>query len=98
MGRTDLLQCRFCGYQTLQKSNMRLHEATHGEFGEKMATQGGKGKAGKAATRQQGKQRDSPPENSPIKAEASVRLEDAVQETPDEIEKFIAEMEKDQEM
>merc|ERR1712126_525650 len=96
--RTDLLQCRFCGYQTIQKSNMRLHEASHGEFGEKLVSQGGKGKAGKVATRQQGKPRDSPPENSPVKAEATVRLEDAEQETPDEIEKFIAEMEKDQEM
>jgi len=96
--RTDLLQCRFCGYQTIQKSNMRLHEASHGEFGEKLVSQGGKGKAGKVATRQQGKPRDSPPENSQVKAEATVRLEEAEQETPDEIEKFIAEMEKDQEM
>lgn len=97
--RTDLLQCRFCGYQTIQRSNMRLHEATHGEFGDKMAaTQGGRGKAGKAATRQHGKPRDSSPENSPVKAEATVRLKETEQETPDEIEKFIAEMEKDQEM
>ena len=27
--RTDLLTCQFCPYQTIQKSNLKLHEATH---------------------------------------------------------------------
>ena len=33
--RTDLLKCRYCSYETIQKSNLKLHEVTHerGEVG-----------------------------------------------------------------
>ena len=27
--REDLLKCRLCPYETIQKSNLKLHEATH---------------------------------------------------------------------
>jgi len=87
--RTDMLKCRLCNYQTIQKSNLRLHEATHGEAGVKV-------KRG---------ERDSSPSSSPVKKEVGLAIQgeeagqrEIVQETHDEIEKFIAEMEKDQDL
>jgi len=90
--RTDMLKCRMCNYQTIQKSNLRLHEATHGEAGVKVKRGG----------------RDSSPSSSPLKKEgglanqgeeeATSQRREIVQETHDEIEKFIAEMEKDQDL
>ena len=38
--RTDLLKCRYCPYETIQKSNLKLHEATH----ERAAEGGGRGR------------------------------------------------------
>ena len=38
--RTDLLKCRYCSYETIQKSNLKLHEATH----ERAAQEGGGGR------------------------------------------------------
>ena len=38
--RTDLLKCRYCSYETIQKSNLKLHEATH----ERAAEGGGRGR------------------------------------------------------
>jgi len=88
--RTDMLKCSLCNYQTIQKSNLRLHEATHGEAGVKVKSRG----------------RDSSPPSSPLKKEGALpsqgdqagQREEIVQETHDEIEKFIAEMEKDQDL
>ena len=40
MFRTDLLKCRYCPYETIQKSNLKLHEATH----ERAQEGGGRGR------------------------------------------------------
>ena len=47
--RTDLLKCRYCPYETIQKSNLKLHEATH-----ERATEGsgrGRGRGGSRGAR-----------------------------------------------
>ena len=40
--RTDLLKCRYCSYETIQKSNLKLHEATHERAGQEIG--GGRGR------------------------------------------------------
>ena len=48
--RTDLLKCRYCSYETIQRSNLRLHEATH-----ERAEQKGGGGAGRGRGRGKGR-------------------------------------------
>eukprot|EP00092_Neocalanus_flemingeri_P003375 GFUD01003615.1.p1 GENE.GFUD01003615.1~~GFUD01003615.1.p1 ORF type:complete len:544 (+),score=155.34 GFUD01003615.1:41-1672(+) len=83
--RTDLQKCRFCSYETIQKSNMRLHEATHAKS------------PGKVKGRPAGKQ--SKGISKVVEDQEKMEMgktEGNNEETPDEIEQFIAEMEKDQ--
>ena len=89
--RTDLQRCRFCSYETIQKSNMRLHEATHTKGPGKVKGRP-PGRQSKGISKIVGNQSNIEISNQIHKNEK----EDATEETPDEIEQFIAEMEKDQ--
>jgi len=92
--RTDLQKCRFCPYETIQKSNMRLHEATH-------AKPPGKVKGRPAGRQSKGinkgliGQVDRMEDVGDFNSKQDGNME-SNEETPDEIEQFIAEMEKDQ--
>jgi len=91
--RTDLQKCRFCSYETIQKSNMRLHEATH-------AKAPGKVKGRPAGRQSKGINRVMMEQEENIDVGDCNSKQDSNletnEETPDEIEQFIAEMEKDQ--
>jgi len=85
--RTDLQKCRFCPYETIQKSNMRLHEATHSKASGKPKGRPA-GRQNKGIAKGLEKPLDANEKSLLIKQTSS-------QEPPDEIEQFIAEMEKD---
>jgi len=87
--RTDLQKCRFCAYETIQKSNMRLHEATHAKSPGKVKGRPA-GRQSKSITKAVTSQESMDTSNHERQVSS--------QETPDEIEQFIAEMEKDQAM
>merc|ERR1712142_65514 len=89
--RTDLQKCRFCSYETIQKSNMRLHEATHTKGPGKVKGRP-PGRQSKGISKVVGNQT-----NVDVSSEIQKNIKrDTNEETPDEIEQFIAEMEKDQ--
>ena len=105
--RTDMLKCRICNYQTIQKSNLRLHEATHGEAGIKVKREERLVKGNLSLSKLKLTPfRDSSSTSSPLKGtegadrpgEEQRQEESNTHETHDEIEKFIAEMEKDQDL
>ena len=92
--RTDLQKCRFCSYETIQKSNMRLHEATH-------AKSQGKVKGRPAGRQSKGSSKVVEEQEKMEIGDSNlnkVGKQEMNEETPDEIEQFIAEMEKDQAM
>ena len=84
--RTDLQKCRYCPYETIQKSNMRLHEATHTRL------------PGKVRGRPAGRQNKGIANAMIGNNEQKNAKENINEGAPDEIEQFIAEMEKDQSM
>jgi len=92
--RTDLQKCRFCSYETIQKSNMRLHEATHSKVPGKVKGRPA-GRQSKGINKVVEGQEKMEVSNRNEKEEKQEKQE-INEETPDEIEQFIAEMEKDQ--
>merc|ERR1712034_262680 len=95
--RTDLQKCRFCSYETIQKSNMRLHEATHSKVPGKVKGRPA-GRQSKGINKMVEGQEKMEVSNRNEKEEKQEKQEkqEINEETPDEIEQFIAEMEKDQ--
>ena len=76
--RTDLLKCRYCSYETIQRSNLRLHEATH-----ERAEQKGGGGAGRGRGRGKGR----PPGAGRLKQKRSAGDTETLQPGAEETDK-----------